>query len=265
MRLAGLLGTDPRHRPVPELSDRRLFVKTVYVPLAVEWLVAKFEVDVFVLLRHPGNVLASWISLDLTDRLARLDENPAVMHQLEELHIAAPQPDPLERLVWQIGVLTLALEQAAARHPNWVVRTHEELCIEPTMQFQQLYSELGLTWSERAEQYLAKNNRPGEGFPTQRVASDQPDAWKSRLAPDQIEVMQRVLSQIPSGHLETGGLHSLIGSTPRSVDSSPPDGGSVTPNVPVEPLDFVPLDGVAVGSGRSGPTTRSCSRRATTG
>jgi hypothetical protein len=197
MRLAGLLGTDPRHQPVPELSDRRLFVKTVYVPLAVEWLVAKFEVDVFVLLRHPGNVLASWISLDLTDRLARLEENPAVMDQLEELRIAPPKPDPLERLVWQIGVLTLALEQAAARHPSWVVRTHEELCIEPTMQFQQLYSELGLTWSERAEQYLAKNNRPGEGFPTQRVASDQPDAWKSRLTSDQIEVMERVLSQFP--------------------------------------------------------------------
>ncbi|MGO8871526.1 MAG: sulfotransferase, partial [Acidimicrobiales bacterium] len=68
MRLAGLVGSHPGHRSTPDPSGRRIFVKTVYMPLALEWLAATFDPDVLVLLRHPGNVLASWISLDLNDR-----------------------------------------------------------------------------------------------------------------------------------------------------------------------------------------------------
>ncbi len=197
MRLAGVLGAHPGHRPVGELADQRLFVKTVYVPMSVEWLAAEFEIDVLVLLRHPGNVLASWVSLDLNDRYIPMDEDPKVRRWTQEMEIPLPGPDPLERLVWQLGVLNVALERAAQNNPTWVVRTHEALCVDPVSQFRQLYADLGLTWSDRAVQYLDSNNRPGEGFPTQRVASDQPDLWKSRLTGEQIDAMQRVLSSFP--------------------------------------------------------------------
>jgi hypothetical protein len=197
LRLAGVVGSRPSHRPVAELADRRLLVKTVYLPLAVEWVAAEFDVQVLVLRRHPGNVLASWISLDLNDRHVRLDEHPSIRRQVEAGSLPPPGSEPLERLVWQIGVLNLGLEAASARHPEWVVRTHEELCLDPSVEFRRLYGELGLTWSETAESYLVRNNRPGEGFPTQRVASDQPEAWKSRLTAEQIDVLQRVLSRFP--------------------------------------------------------------------
>ena len=198
MQLAGLAGARPPHQPVPALDGHRLLVKTVHIPLAVEWLASEFDIDVLVLLRHPGNVLASWISLDLNDQFARLDRQPAIRHRIDDLGtIPPPGTDPLERLVWQIGVLTLGLEEAAAAHPGWVVRTHEELCIEPVAQFRRLYAQLGLTWTEAAEEYLSKNDRPGEGFPTQRVASDQPDAWKTRLSPAQADTLRRVLSRFP--------------------------------------------------------------------
>jgi hypothetical protein len=198
MQLAGVLGTRPPRRRAPALDGRRLLVKTVHLPLAVEWLASEFDVDVLVLLRHPANVLASWISLDLNDQFARLDQQPSIRHRIDELGtIPPPGTDPLERLVWQIGVLMLGLEEAAAAHPGWVVRTHEELCVEPAVQFRRLYAELGLTWTEGAERYLSNNDRPGEGFPTQRVASDQPDAWKARLTPAQVESLRRVLSRFP--------------------------------------------------------------------
>jgi hypothetical protein len=197
MQLAGALGTRPAHPRLPALGQHRLLVKTVHLPLAVEWLASEFDVDVLVLLRHPANVLASWISLDLNDQFARLDEQPAIGRRIHEGAIPPPGTDPLERLVWQIGVLMLGLEEAAAAHPDWVVRTHEELCVEPMVKFRRLYTELGLTWTEGAERYLDNNDRPGEGFPTQRVASDQPDAWKTRLTPPQVESVRRVLSRFP--------------------------------------------------------------------
>jgi len=197
MEVAGAIGARLPRPPVLPLAGQRLLVKTVHAGLAVEWLASEFELKVLVLLRHPGNVLASWISLDLTDRFVRLDEQPRIRHRVGAGAIPPAGTEPLERMVWQIGVLSLALEEAASRHPSWVVRTHDELCVDPPARFRQLYADLGLTWNERVEHYLSVNDRPGEGFPTQRVASDQPDAWKTRLTPMQIDVMQRVLAEFP--------------------------------------------------------------------
>jgi hypothetical protein len=197
MRVAGVAGARPGGRAVPELTTRRLLVKTVYLPLAVDWVASEFDVDVLVLRRHPGSVLASWISMDLNDRHIRLEEDPRVRRLVQGAGVPLPGPDPLEHLIWQIGVLNLALDQAVERNPSFIVRTHEELCTDPVAEFRRLYDDLGLDWSPKAEEYLASNNRPGVGFPTQRVASDQPDAWKSKLDPHQIEVMRRTLAPFP--------------------------------------------------------------------
>lgn len=198
MTLAGAMASHPsRHKSV-DLQDRRLLVKTVHAPLSVEWLASQFDVDVLVLLRHPGNVLSSWISLNLNEQFVRLEENPAVRTGLlEPWDVARPGPDPVERMVFSIGVLTTALEAAAARNPGWLVRTHEQLCHDPEQEFKKLYADLGLTWGEAVATFLAGNDRPGEGFFTQRVAADLPDNWKRRLTPHQVDDMQRVLAQFP--------------------------------------------------------------------
>jgi hypothetical protein len=193
MRVAGLLGVRPPHRPVPALDDQRLLVKTVFAPMSIDWIADQFTVDVLALFRHPGNVLSSWISLDLNIQYVHLEQHPAIRRRIHQGELPAPGADRLEHLVWQLGVINLALEESVARHPDWVVRTHEQLCDQPVVQFRRLYEDLGLTWNEDAERYLASNDRPGTGYPTQRVASDQAEAWKSKLDPRQIDVMRRVL------------------------------------------------------------------------
>ena len=100
-------------------------------------------------------------------------------------------------MIFSIGVLSTALEAAASRNPQWLVRTHEQLCSDPGQEFKKLYADLGLTWSEAVEGFLVGNDRPGEGFLTQRVAAELPDNWKRRLTSHQVAVMRRVLSQFP--------------------------------------------------------------------
>ncbi len=197
MQSAGLVAANPRDRREPELRGHRLFVKTVMAPLSIEWLASEFDLAVLVLLRHPGNVLASWMSLDLSLEFARLDDRPAVRRLIEAGTIPRPGSGDLERLAWQLGVLNLGLEEAAARHPDWVMRTHEDLCIDPLDKFRRLYSDLDLTWNEGVEEFLVVNDRPGDGFRTQRKASEQPEAWKKRLDAEQIGILRRVLSEFP--------------------------------------------------------------------
>ena len=121
-------------------------------------------------LRHPGNVLASWLALDLNEQFVRLEDDPAVRDRyLDRWGVAPPGPGRLERMVFSIGVLTTALEEQA-RSAGWTTRTHEDLCRDPARKFRALFAELGLTWSDATEAFLADNDRAGEGFRTQRVA-----------------------------------------------------------------------------------------------
>ncbi len=128
MRLAGQLGRRPGDRPVPALRDHRLLVKSVHAAMSVEWLAATFDLEVLVLLRHPGAVLASWQSLGLPEHLARLERVPEVRQRCEEWGVPLPGPDELEHTVWLLGVLLTSLEQAA-RRSDFVLRTHEQMCV----------------------------------------------------------------------------------------------------------------------------------------
>lgn len=197
MEVAGLLGRRPAGPTNPALADHRLLVKTVHAPLCIEWIASEFDIDVVVLLRHPGSVLASWLALDLNDQHVPLERNPLVLEVARRWDVPPPGPDHLEQVIWKVGVLTCALEQAAARHPQWTVRTHEQLCRQPDQEFRRLYTDLGLTWSAEAESTLAGNNRPGVGFHMQRVASELPDDWKQRLTPHQVAELHRVLAGFP--------------------------------------------------------------------
>jgi hypothetical protein len=195
--LTAAMGSRPRPRRNPVLDDHRLLVKTVHAPLSIEWLASEFDIDVVLILRHPGSILASWISLDYIDQYVPFQTMPGVRRLAEEWGLEQPPSDHLSQTIWRIGILMTALEQAAAKHPEWVVRTHEQLCRSPSKEFRGLYDELGLQWNDAAEACLVENDRPGKGFRTRRLAAELPDNWKQRLTAHQIAEMQRVLSSFP--------------------------------------------------------------------
>jgi len=211
LRVAGLaaaLGTRP-HPAVPNravaagsaASATRVIVKSVHVPLAVEWVADRFDIDVLVVLRHPANVLASWLELDLPDRDRALDRVAAVQDRYaRRWNLPPPGPEPLDRMVWQLGLLTASLEEAAIRHPRWLVRVHEELCVDPPAEFRRLFADLGLEWTDAVDGALEAGDRPGEGFTLHRRAAEAADAWRSRLGPAETATLRRVLGAFPLQH-----------------------------------------------------------------
>ena len=89
------------------------------------------------------------------------------------------------------------LEDAATRHPEWSVRIHEQLCVDPITEFQRLYGELGLPWGQSSEDFLRTHNAPGSGFTVHRIASEVSDSWRSRLDDSQLRTLRRVLGRFP--------------------------------------------------------------------
>lgn len=189
---------------VPERAvggTEHLVVKSVYAPLAVEWIAARWPTEVVVVQRNPLNVLSSWIGLGWLDpgapeALATLD--PAAVRELSERFDVAEPPDrPLARAAWLIGILSCALEDSVRKAPSWHVVRHEELCADPHEAFAALSRGAGLGWSQPGDRLLRTMNRPGEGYETARLAGELHDAWRRRLDDDQVAEIRTVLERFP--------------------------------------------------------------------
>jgi hypothetical protein len=95
------------------------------------------------------------------------------------------------------GVLATALREATARHPEWVVARHEELCGDPAARFRALARRCGLTWGAEAEQFLAESDQDGTPYRTLRRTAEQPDRWRERLEPEQVATIRETLAHLP--------------------------------------------------------------------
>ena len=158
-------------------------VKSVHAPLAAEWLKTEFpDLTVVVIVRHPANILASWLELGLADRDRRLDERSDVRRTwLEPWAVRLPGADPIQRAAWQVCLLQSALLDQAGRHATWHLVEHEVLCRDLEGQSRALADRLQLPWSGDVSDHLRASDRPGTAYSLARRAVEQPERWRERL------------------------------------------------------------------------------------
>jgi hypothetical protein len=181
-----------------------VIVKSVNAALSAEWLAARLDVQVVVVLRDLLNVLSSWVDLGWLgspDANELASSDPPLLEQLA-LGYGVPSltagGSALARLTWLLGLLKMSLERTARAHPEWHVARHEELCEQPPERFRGLAARVGLKWSPEADAAVAATDAPGSGYQIERVASSLPNVWRSRLAPQQVAEIASVLGAFPT-------------------------------------------------------------------
>ncbi len=201
------LGAEPSTRlrwvarlAVPRVAvpdARVVVVKSVRAELSAEWIVARFAPRVLVVERNPLNVLASWIDLGYV----RDPREAATYAQLagERWGVEPPSASAsqLERQSFTYGVLATALHEAAARHDDWIVVSHDELCLDAPAGFAALAPRLGLTWGDAAARFVVESDTAGAGYLTERRTAEQPGRWRSRLSSEQVAIIRETLDRFP--------------------------------------------------------------------
>ena len=191
---AGLMLSEP-FGPIPNADH--VVVKSVHASLCIEWITTRFQPRVLIVERDPRNVLASWMELGMGGDKR---ENQQLAHYAKATwDIASPPPDApkIVTRAFVFGVLASALRAAAQRNSDWVVASHESLCVDSYARFDALLQQLGLTFGARAQEYLAASDQQGTGFRTQRVTQDQPEKWRERLSSDDVELLTQELARFP--------------------------------------------------------------------
>ena len=212
LRLLTALARPPRSKVRPLGGRRqakapgRVLVKSVYAPLALEWINARFQPQTVIVQRHPLNVMASWV--ELMGGGCALDTNPSVReHFAARWSLPELEPDAsrIQRIAWEVGLFTSALHAGMDEHPDWVVVSHEQLCVDPKATYKRLYEDVGLDWTSKTEAFLEERNRPGTGFAVFRVASELPERWRKRLTKEQLDEIWSVWSGISAPWVERVG------------------------------------------------------------
>lgn len=200
LRLTGTLaGPRTEARETPD----RVVVKSVFCARSLEWLAQRFAPTVVVVTRHPFSVISSWAALGWDDFLD--GDEVAVADGAARFGVAAPPRGPwIDRAAWHYGYLDAVLNEALARHPEWLVVRHEDLCGDPPARFRALAGELGLAWGDGADEFLLASNRRGRGYSTNRIWSEEVDGWHTRLDPDDQERVVAMVERFSAARVLTG-------------------------------------------------------------
>ena len=198
VRLAARLVPRPSTAPAP--TPRFVVVKSVHIPLAVEWVARRFGAHVLLVRRDPLNIVASWIEMKFDDLMGDVSRR-ALDHFARRWDVA-----PLEasaswtsQVAWRVGFLSAAVDEVAARNPDWLYVSHEEVCADPVAKLRRAAAHLGLTWAQAADAFVRESDRHGVGYSLQRVATDQPERWRERLSEEQVREARAVLERFPLG------------------------------------------------------------------
>jgi hypothetical protein len=190
-------------------AHARPIVKDPIALLSAEWLAARFDMDVVVLVRHPGAFVASLKRLGWTHRFDRfIDENGAVPEIVRpyEREIRAEATRTSVEVVAQASlfwrILYNAVDGYRARHDDWIFLRHEDVSRDAEDQFERLYARLGLelTSAARAEIVRASSaENPAEPDSTHAIRVDSSAnvrRWKSVLTQQEVDEVRESTADV---------------------------------------------------------------------
>jgi Sulfotransferase family len=189
-------------RYLPFTRRGRLIVKDPIACLSSEWLAENFDLEVIVLVRHPAGFAASLKRLGWTFpfehflRQERLMEEQLAPYRRE---IEERPEDIVSQAARLWKCLYGVLFEYASRNPSWIVRTHEELSLNPLGELEKLYGLLGLSWSPSAktgiiEYTKADNPTSAPDEVVHQMRRDSASAiynWKEQLTGEEIRHIHR--------------------------------------------------------------------------
>jgi hypothetical protein len=196
----------------------RALVKDPFALLSAEWIAARSEADVIVLVRHPAAFASSVKRLGWRLDVRWLLEQPRLLSgelaDFEaELRREVDAPSDLVGhacLVWR--VLNSVVARYVAQYPEWQVLRYEDLAADPTGTFPSVFQRAGLAWTPAIQRSLptltssttVADVRPDDPGSTRRDSQQAMWTWTTRLSRDEIERVRLATWDVASNWYDGG-------------------------------------------------------------
>lgn len=184
------------------LCGYRPVMKDPLALFSAEWLARRFGLDVVVMIRHPAAFASSikvkhW-SFDFNHWL-RQDQlmNTLLQPFADDVRrLAARNDDLVDQAILQWRAFHHVIRGYRDRHPNWHFVRHEDLSLDPTGGFRDLFAELGLPFTPACKQAVRASTdsenpkesrevaRGGDEYKLNSVANVK--SWRGRLTEEEV-------------------------------------------------------------------------------
>ncbi len=178
--------------------ERRIIIKSVHASLCADWIADNFPAQIVIILRNPYSLYASYKRLKMPDSFRNLmfQENL----QRDRLKY---MPDPKKMLMaekedavaFQIMLMYKIIEKQISSHPEWLLISHDRLCITPNESYHSIFGSLNLNWSDSTENKINSLNTTGGSFAPKRISSQQPSKWKSEMGASERTIIHKWIDQ----------------------------------------------------------------------
>lgn len=188
-----------------KLTKSQPLIKDPMALFSAEWLTSRFDIDVVVLIRHPAAFVSSLKVKKWYFPFEHFLKQPLLMRDClnpfaEEIQEYSEQKrDIVEQgiLLWKIIHTTIANWQK--KYPNWIFVRHEDLSRQPISNFQKIFSQLDIDFSEKIKLVIeehTKADNPSEltdihssssTGKIKRNSSASIHSWKNRLTEEEID------------------------------------------------------------------------------
>lgn len=197
--------------------------------MSAEWIAEEYDAAVILMVRHPAAYVNS---------VRRLNWRTPVEDFLQQEHLMADLPPDLQSeirsraasrsvpdhylledaaLCWK--VFHTVVDRYRKDHPEWIVVNHENLSRDYLNGFREIYSSLGLRWSntvaEKIEFHCGSCNPVTQGSSIHEFRQDSAlltKSWKGSLTDEEIEIIRGITSPVwelfygKESWLNSGGL-----------------------------------------------------------
>ena len=178
----------------------RVVIKDPTASLMADWIANRFHAQILIVMRHPCGFASSLEALGWNLGVNSLLRQDVLMQDHLEgfrdvLNKARNDKWLTRGAIW--GAIHSVFARQLASNPDWRLLRYENLCANPTGQFETLAEEFGLELNLSTRQKieaLSATDSTDSGS-TRRNSHLMPDIWQHRMSPGEIDAVMGVVGE----------------------------------------------------------------------
>jgi len=184
-----------------ERINKTPLIKDPIALMSTDWLADKFDGDVVVLVRHPAAFVASLKVKKWDHNFEHYTKQEKLMNALapyaEQIRsYEKTEQDIIDQgiLLWNIAYYRIS--QFKKEYPDWIFIRHEDLSMNPVVEYKQIYEKLGLNFSSRVENKIVESSTAKKSGHLTRDSKENISTWKKRLTAEEIARIRKDTKEV---------------------------------------------------------------------
>jgi tRNA nucleotidyltransferase/poly(A) polymerase len=180
-----------------KFQQKRALIKDPIALFSADWIQDNYQPKTIVTLRHPAAFVgslkvANW-NFPFQDFLAqpRLLEDRLRDYRAQIEQFAANPPDIIQQGILLWNIFHSQILDYKHRHSTWYYVRHEDLSLNPEVEFTKLMNYLGMELNQSMREALDLSTSGEKNDKWNRDSKENIYAWKERLSPQEIEIIKQ--------------------------------------------------------------------------